>query len=199
MRRQSAPTNATPVAPLDECPHRDTHLQSAARHCHPPITWPSFMSRLERIRTIPVVYGGNRAVLFETRSAAAPPDSPMRRPGSPGLLTVRQPNPHQRLARVVRGLSALCAEAQVQARNREAGAAYSADCNCFRFAATALNLVRNVQICSSRACCSAPGGSLRAVSQSVAAIFSRSCILSQLHFAVRNTPKTTLRPLFMTV
>jgi hypothetical protein len=35
---------------------------------------------------------------------------------------------------------------------------------------------------------------LRAVSQSLAAIFSRSCILSQLHLAVRNTPETTLRP-----
>ena len=91
MRRQSEPTNATPrpLAPLDECPHRDAHLRSAARHCHPPITRPSFMSRLERIRTIPVVYGGNRAVLFEKRSAAAPPDSPMRWPGSPGLLSPR--------------------------------------------------------------------------------------------------------------
>jgi hypothetical protein len=39
----------------------------------------SFMSRLERIRTIPVVYGGNRAdPFFEKRSAAAPPDTPMR-------------------------------------------------------------------------------------------------------------------------
>jgi hypothetical protein len=66
MRRQSAPTNATPspLARLDECPHRDAHLRSAARHCHPPITRPSFMSRLERIRTLPVVYGGNRAGLF---------------------------------------------------------------------------------------------------------------------------------------
>ena len=62
-----------------------------------------------------------------------------------------------------------------------------ADCNSFRFAATALNLMRNVPICSSRACCSAPGGSLRAVSKSLAAIFSRSCILSPLHFAVQNT------------
>jgi hypothetical protein len=43
MRRQSAPTNAAPrpLAPLDECPHRDAHLRSAARHCHPPITRPS--------------------------------------------------------------------------------------------------------------------------------------------------------------
>src|SRR6267142_2626242 len=42
-------TNATPnpLAPLDERPHRDAHLRSAARHCHPPITRPSFMSRLE--------------------------------------------------------------------------------------------------------------------------------------------------------
>src|SRR4029077_9608474 len=66
MRRQSAPTNATPspLARFDECPHRDAHLRSAARHCHPPITRPSFMSRLERIRTLPVVYGGNRAGLF---------------------------------------------------------------------------------------------------------------------------------------
>jgi hypothetical protein len=47
--------------------------------------------------------------------------------------------------------------------------------------------MRNVPICSSRACCSAPGGSLRAVSKSLAAIFSRSCILSPLHFAVQNT------------
>jgi len=84
MRRQSAPTNATPspLARFDECPHRDAHLRSAARHCHPPITRPSFMSRLERIRTIPVVYAGNRAGLLEKRSAAAPPDSPMRWPGS---------------------------------------------------------------------------------------------------------------------
>jgi hypothetical protein len=61
-----APTNATPtpLARLDECPHRHAELRSAARHCHPPITRPSFMSRLERIRTIPVVYGGNRAGLF---------------------------------------------------------------------------------------------------------------------------------------
>jgi hypothetical protein len=58
------------------------------------------------------------------------------------------------------------------------GEPYLADCNTFRFAATALNLMRNVLICSSRACCSAPGGSLRAVSKSLAAIFSRSCILS---------------------
>src|SRR6267378_2012782 len=59
-------TNAmpNPLAPLDERPHRDAHLRSAARHCHPPITRPSFMSRLERIRTLPVVYGGNRAGLF---------------------------------------------------------------------------------------------------------------------------------------
>jgi hypothetical protein len=64
---------------------------------------------------------------------------------------------------------------------------YLADCNSFRFAATALNLMRNVPICSSRACCSAPGGSLRAVSKSLAAIFSRSCILSPLHFAMQNT------------
>ena len=66
MRRQSAPTNATPspLARLDECPHRDAQLRSAARHCHPPITRPSFMSRLERIRTLPVVYGGNRAALL---------------------------------------------------------------------------------------------------------------------------------------
>ena len=43
MRRQSAPTNATPRpgAPLDECPHRDAYLRSAARHCHPPITRPA--------------------------------------------------------------------------------------------------------------------------------------------------------------
>jgi hypothetical protein len=39
--------------------------------------------------------------------------------------------------------------------------------------------MRNVLICSSRACCSAPGGSLRAVSKSLAAIFSRSCIYPQ--------------------
>src|ERR1700730_9145512 len=66
MRRQSAPTNATPspLARLDECPHRDAHLRSAARHCHPPITRPSFMSRLERIRTLPVVHGGNRVGFF---------------------------------------------------------------------------------------------------------------------------------------
>ena len=65
MHRQSAPTNATPspLARLEECPHRDAHLRSAARHCHPPIARPSSMSRLERIRTIPVVYGGNRAGL----------------------------------------------------------------------------------------------------------------------------------------
>src|SRR5258706_16069258 len=66
MRRQSAPTNATPspLARFDECPHRDAHLRSAARHCHPPITRPSLMSRLERIRTLPVVYGGNRVGFF---------------------------------------------------------------------------------------------------------------------------------------
>src|SRR5882757_9459743 len=31
-------TNATPnpLAPLDERPHRDAHLRSAARHCHSP-------------------------------------------------------------------------------------------------------------------------------------------------------------------
>jgi hypothetical protein len=33
MRRQSAPTNATP-SPLAR-PHRDAHLRSATRHCHP--------------------------------------------------------------------------------------------------------------------------------------------------------------------
>src|ERR1700730_11671188 len=66
-------------------------------------------------------------------------------------------------------------------------APYLADCNSFRFAATALNLMRNVPICLSRACCSAPGGSLRAVSKSLAAVFSRSCILSPLHFAMQNT------------
>src|SRR4029077_15960778 len=66
MRRQSAPTNATPspLAHLEECPHRGAHLRSAACHCHSPITRPSFMSRLERIRTLPVVYGGNSAGLF---------------------------------------------------------------------------------------------------------------------------------------
>jgi hypothetical protein len=66
MRRQSAPRNTTPspLARLEECPHRDAHLRSAARHCHSPITRPSFMSRLERIRTLPVGYGGNRAGLF---------------------------------------------------------------------------------------------------------------------------------------
>jgi hypothetical protein len=57
-----------------------------------------------------------------------------------------------------------------------------ADRNSSRFAATALNLMRNILICSSRACCSAPGGSLRAVSKSLAAIFSRSCILSPTAF-----------------
>src|SRR5258708_2822747 len=74
MRRQSAPTNATPspLARFDECPHRDAHLRSAARHCHPPITRPSFMSRLERIRTLPVVYGGNRAGLFVALALVAP-------------------------------------------------------------------------------------------------------------------------------
>ena len=56
------------------------------------------------------------------------------------------------------------------------GPAWLADCNSSRFAATAVNLMRNVLICSSRACCSAPGGSMRAVSKSLAAIFSRSCI-----------------------
>ena len=64
---------------------------------------------------------------------------------------------------------------------------YLADCNSFRFAATALNLMRNVRICSTRACCSA-GGSLRAVSKSLAAMFSRSCIfIATLHFAVQST------------
>ena len=62
------------------------------------------------------------------------------------------------------------------------GPTWPADCNSFRFAATALNLVRNVLICSSRACCSAPGGSLPAVSKSLAAILSRSCILSPTSF-----------------
>src|SRR5712671_2521773 len=90
MRRQSTPTNATPnpLAPLDERPHRDAHLRSAARHCHPPNTCPSFMSRLERIRTIPVVYGGNRAVLFER----GPPPRRRTRPcGGPDCLAPEQP------------------------------------------------------------------------------------------------------------
>jgi hypothetical protein len=74
MHRQSAPTNATPgpLARLDECPYRDAHLRSAARHCHPPITRPSFMSRLERIRTLPVVYGGNRAGLLASWARVFP-------------------------------------------------------------------------------------------------------------------------------
>src|SRR5260370_8334954 len=74
MRRQSSPTNATPspLARFAECPHRDAHLRSAARHCHPPIPRPSFMSRLERIRTLPVVYGGNRAGLFVALALLAP-------------------------------------------------------------------------------------------------------------------------------
>jgi hypothetical protein len=38
---------------------------------------PALASRLERIRTIPVVYGGNSAVLFEKRSAGVVADSPM--------------------------------------------------------------------------------------------------------------------------
>src|SRR6478752_9064662 len=68
-------TNATPnpPAPLDERPHRAAHLRSAARHCHPPITRPSFMSRLERIRTIPVVHGGNRADLFAVLALVGAP------------------------------------------------------------------------------------------------------------------------------
>src|SRR5260370_42107835 len=74
MRRQSGPTNATPspLARFDECPHRDAPLRSAARHCHPPFTRPSFLSRLERIRTLPVVYGGNRAGLFVALALVAP-------------------------------------------------------------------------------------------------------------------------------
>jgi hypothetical protein len=76
------------------------------------------------------------------------------------------------------------------------GPVWLADCNSSRFAATALNLMRNVLICSSRACCSAPGGSLRAVSKSLAAIFSRSCILSPLHFAVQNATDSGKRCLF---
>jgi hypothetical protein len=76
------------------------------------------------------------------------------------------------------------------------GPAWLADCNSSRFAATALDLMRNVLICSSRACCSAPGGSLRAGSKSFAAIFSRSCILSPLHFAVQNTTDLGKRCLF---
>jgi hypothetical protein len=76
------------------------------------------------------------------------------------------------------------------------GPAWLADRNSSRFAATALNLMRNVLICSSRACCSAPGGSLRAVSKSLAAIFSRSCILSPLHFALQNTTDLGKRCLF---
>src|ERR1700723_2425594 len=78
MRRQSAPTNATPpLARLKECPYRTPHLRSAARHCHPPMTRPSFMSRLERNRTLPVVYGGNRRAFSGLRpsleSWRAPP------------------------------------------------------------------------------------------------------------------------------
>ena len=105
MPRQSASTNATPLAPLDKCPHRDAYLRSAARHCRPPITRPSFMSRLERIRTIPVVYGGNRAVLFEkeVRSRAAGLAHALARigrhmtsPPTPGLTSG--------LARVMEGL-----------------------------------------------------------------------------------------------
>jgi hypothetical protein len=65
-------------------------------------------------------------------------------------------------------------------------------CNCFCFAAIALSLVRNVPICSSRACCSVPGGSLRAVSQSLAAIFSRFCIFVSTAF--RYAPRKTLTP-----
>jgi hypothetical protein len=76
------------------------------------------------------------------------------------------------------------------------GPAWLADRNSSRFAATALNLMRNVLICSSRACCSAPGGSLRAGSKSLAAIFSRSCILSPLHFALQNTTDLGKRCLF---
>ena len=51
MRGQSAPTNATPSphARLEECPHCDAHLRSAARHCYSPITRPN----LCRVGTIP--------------------------------------------------------------------------------------------------------------------------------------------------
>jgi|HubBroStandDraft_6_1064221.scaffolds.fasta_scaffold584935_2 hypothetical protein len=93
------------------------------------------------------------------------------------VLEARQSRTHQRPSRTRKARPAIAMLKRP----------YLADCNCLRFAATALNLMRNVPICSSRACCSTPGGSLRAVSKSLAAIFSRSCILSPLHFAVQNT------------
>jgi hypothetical protein len=52
-------SNATPGARLHECPHCYAQLRSRARHCHPPVAHPAFMSRLKRFR----LFGGNRAGL----------------------------------------------------------------------------------------------------------------------------------------
>ena len=109
--------------------------------------------------------------------------------------TARRPNPHQRPSWCRDGgypgaLRSGLRSGPVIVRPK---AAYLADCNCSRFAAIALNLVRNVPICSSRACCSAPGGSLRAVSQSLPAIFSRSCIFVSTAFRCAEHPQDNLK------
>jgi hypothetical protein len=59
---------------------------------------------------------------------------------------------------------------------------YLADCNCSRFAMMAAIRARNVPISLRRSWRSGPGGSLRADSNSFAAISSRSCIFVTLAF-----------------
>jgi hypothetical protein len=76
MRRQIAPTNAAPTPRLDECPHCDAQLRSAARHCHPPMPARS----LCRDWNDSVVYGGNRAGLSRLNITASGCASPSGAP-----------------------------------------------------------------------------------------------------------------------
>ena len=103
---------------------------------------PAPASRLERIRTIPVVYGGNRAVLFEKRSAGARwrtrPCAGADRPAHEACSG----RPHRRgFPKSCRGYRGLACRPVVAARVEAAGG-LATDC------CRASSLSVNVVICS---------------------------------------------------